>query len=79
MQIRWSVQDPWGSLHKHIQSDRISMPLIIEEVKAVEKKMMAARADQLDYIQGTMAKVRNRQTRDRLDHELTEPLRNIAT
>jgi hypothetical protein len=54
------------------------MPPITEEIKAAEKKMMAARADLLDYVQRTVATVRDRQTRDRLKHELTRAIEEYS-
>jgi len=46
------------------------MPPTIEQVKAAEKKMMAAGAALLDYIERTAATGTDREIHDRLNREL---------
>jgi hypothetical protein len=54
------------------------MPPSIEEVNAAEKKVTAARADLRDYIQRTVAAVRDRQIRDLLNQELTRTIEEYS-
>jgi hypothetical protein len=54
------------------------MPPSIEEVKAAEKKMMAASADLLDYRKCTVATARDRQIYDCLNQELTRAIEEYS-